>query len=146
MIKKPNSYSSAVVEDNLENAQLHLSEKEHQLRVLTDHLPGHIAYVGADDLRYQFVNKNFERSFGRPREEIIGKHIEEIIGKSNYEFALKYIAEVKAGKSTSYENVFNLAQGRRWIQVNYAPDFDPRGNVKGIVVLSYDILKIITFC
>ena len=98
MAKKPNSYSSAAVEDNLDSAQFHLSEREHQLRVLTDHLPGHIAYVGAYDLRYQFVNKNFERSFDLPRKEIIGKHIEEIIGKSNYEFALKYIAEVKAGK------------------------------------------------
>ena len=139
MIEKPNSYTSAVVENSLVNTPMHLNEKEHQLRVLTDHLPGHIAYVGAQDLCYRFVNQKFEKSFDRPREEIIGKHIKEIIGESNYEFALKYIAEVKAGRSTSYENVFNLAQGRRWIQVNYAPDFDPQGNVKGIIVLSYDI-------
>jgi PAS domain S-box-containing protein len=139
MTEKPIHYSSAVIEKNLVNAQSHLSEREHQLRVLTDHLPGHIAYVGVDDLCYRFVNQKFESSFGLPREEIIGKHIKEIIGESNYEFALKYIAEVKAGRSTSYVNVFTLAQGRRWIQVNYAPDFDSQGNVKGIIVLSYDI-------
>ena len=124
MAKKPNSSSSTVVGGNLESAQQCLRERESQLRVLTDHVPGHIAYVGAHDLRYQFVNQNFESSFGRPREEIIGKHIKEIIGESNYDYALKYIAEVRAGKSTSYVNVFNLSQGRRWIKVNYAPDLD----------------------
>jgi PAS domain S-box-containing protein len=142
MAKKPNSCSSTVVGNNIESAQQYLHEREHQLRVLTDHVPGHIAYVGAHDLRYQFVNQNFESSFGRSREEIIGKHIEEIIGESNYDYALKYIAEVRAGKSTSYENVFNLTQGRRWIKVNYAPDLDEKGNVKGIIVLSYDITEL----
>jgi len=139
MTGKPNSRSYAVVGDNMESDQRYLREREHQLRVLTDHLPGHIAYVGANDLRYRFVNQKFETSFGRSRDEIIGKHIKEIIGESNYEYALKYIAEVRAGKSTSYVNVFNLAQGRRWAQVNYAPDLDEQGNVKGIIVLSYDI-------
>jgi PAS domain S-box-containing protein len=142
MTGKQNSRSSAVVGDNMESAQRYLLEREHQLRVLTDHLPGHVAYVGANDLRYRFVNQKFETSFGRSRDEIIGKHIKEIIGESNYEYALKYIAEVRAGKSTSYVNVFNLAQGRRWIQVNYAPDFDEQGNVTGIIVLSYDITEL----
>ncbi|CAB1059055.1 hypothetical protein D1BOALGB6SA_3813 [Olavius sp. associated proteobacterium Delta 1] len=139
MTKKPNSRSSNLVGENLKSAQQNLREREHLLRVLTDHSPGHIAYVGADDLCYHFVNQKFESSFGRPREEIIGKHIKKIIGESNYEFALKYITEVKAGRSTSYENVFNLEQGRRWIKVNYEPDLDEQGNVKGIIVLSYDI-------
>ncbi len=100
MAKKPNSCSSTSVGDNLNSAQQNLRERERLLRVLTDHLPGHIAYVGADDLCYHFVNQRFESSFGRPREEIIGQHIKEIIGESNYEFALKYIEEVRAGKST----------------------------------------------
>jgi len=142
MAKKAKSCSSTVVGDNIKSTQQYLCEREQQLRVLTDHVPGHIAYVGAHDLRYQFVNQNFESTFGRPREEIIGKHIKEIIGESNYDYALKYIAEVRAGKSTSYVNVFNLAQGRRWIKVNYAPDLDEQGNVKGIIVLSYDITEL----
>jgi len=142
MAKKPNSCSSTVVGDNIESAQQYLGEREHQLCVLADHSPGHIAYVGANDLCYRFVNQKFESSFGRPREEIIGKHIKEIIGESNYEFALKYIEEVRAGKSTSYKNVFNLEQGRRWIKVNYEPDLDEQGNVIGIIVLSDDVTEV----
>jgi len=141
MTKKPNRCSSTAVGDNTKSTQQYLGQREHLLRVLTDHSPGNIAYVGADDLCYHFVNQKFESSFGRPREEIIGRHIKEIIGESNYEFALKYIEEVRAGKSTSYENVFNLEQGRRWVKVNYEPDMDEQGKVKGIIVLSYDITE-----
>jgi len=142
MAKNTNSCSSSEVGDNFKSAQPYLGEREHQLRVLIDHCPGHIAYVGADDLCYHFVNQRFITSFGRPREEFLGKHIKEIIGKANYEYALKYIEEVRGGKSTSYINVFNLEQGRRWIKVNYEPDLDDRGNVKGIIVLSYDISEL----
>jgi two-component system cell cycle sensor histidine kinase/response regulator CckA len=139
MTQKPDRCSPTAVGNHTKSAQQNLRQREHLLRVLADHSPGHIAYVGADDLCYYFVNQKFESSFGRPREEIIGQHIKKIIGESNYEFALKYIEEVRAGQSTSYENVFNLAQGRRWIKVNYEPDMDEQGRVKGIVVLSYDI-------
>ncbi len=72
MTGKPNSRSSAVVGDNMESDQRYLPEREHQLRVLTDHLPGHVAYVGANDLCYRFVNRKFETSFGRSRKEIKG--------------------------------------------------------------------------
>ena len=107
MTRKPNRCSSTAVGDNTKSAQRYPGEMERLLRVLTDHSPGHIAYVGANDLCYYFVNQKFESSFGRPREEIIGRHIKEIIGESNYEFALKYIEEVKTGKSSAYENVFD---------------------------------------
>ena len=112
---------------------------KNQIQFISDNSPAYMAYVGADDLRYKFINHQFEISFNLPRDEIVGKHIKEIIGESNYEFALKYIEEVRSGKSTFYENIFNLEQGNRWIRVNYVPDFDEQRRVKGIVVLSYDI-------
>ena len=116
-----------------------LRKSENRLRMITDHIPAYIAYVGTADLRYQFVNVKFEEGFKRPREEIVGMHIKDLIGESNYEFALKYIAEVKKGHSISYENAFNLKQGKSWISVNYVPDFNDNGEVVGIFVLSYDI-------
>ncbi len=118
-----------------------LQKSEHRLRITTDNSPAYIAYVTIDDLRYQFVNQKFEIAFGLPREELIGKHIKEIIGEENYKFALKYIEMVKSGQPASYENVFHLEQGKRWIKVNYVPDFDEQGKVRGIVVLSYDITE-----
>ncbi len=108
---------------------------------IADSIPGYIAYVNAETLQYEFVNVAFEKSFGIPREKIIGNHIKEIIGEKNYQFALKYINEVKKGKSASYENTFELTSGKRWIQVNYSPVFDASGQVTSIAVLSYDMTE-----
>lgn len=114
---------------------------ERQLRLIVDSSPAYIAYVTADDLHYQFVNHRFEAAFGLPRKEIVGKHIKDIVGQADYEFALPYIEKVRSGQPASYENVFPLQQGARRMQVNYVPDFDEQGVVKGIVVLSHDITE-----
>ncbi|MEZ4642449.1 MAG: PAS domain-containing protein [Chloroflexota bacterium] len=118
-----------------------LQDTDYLLRLLSDNVPGYLAYVSADDLRYIFVNKAFEIGFGRSRDQIIGQHILNIIGQANYEFALPYINTVRAGKPASYENVFNLEFGKRWIEVNYRPDFDEQGRVQAIIVLSYDVTE-----
>ncbi len=125
-----------------ERAREELRASEHQMRLITDNTPAYIAYVGADDLCYRFVNKKFEESYNRPRDQIIGHHIREIIGEENYRFALPSIEKVKSGQAVSYENVFPIAEGRRWIQVNYVPDFDGHGSVRAIVVMSHDISKL----
>ncbi len=104
-----------------------------------DNIPCYIAYVSAKDLRYRYVNHLFETSFSRPSEEIVGSHVKDIIGQSNYDFALPYIEEVKKGKTVSYINTFGLAEGKRWVKVTYAPDFDEAGEVVGIFVHSFDV-------
>ena len=123
----------------IKNAESDHRENLEKLTILADNLSGFIAYVDADSLRYEFVNAMFEKSFGIPVEKIIGSHIKDIIGEENYQFALKYIAEVRAGKSISYENVFNMTSGKRWVQVNYTPVFDHGGKVTSIIAHSYDI-------
>jgi PAS domain S-box-containing protein len=115
-------------------------KSEQQLRVITDTVPAYIAFVGLDDLRYKFVNSKFEQGFGIPRNDIIGKHIKDIIGEKNYHFALKYIDEVRSsGRQTSYENIFSLADGKRWISVTYVPTYDNQRKMVGLIVMSLDI-------
>lgn len=116
-------------------------ETNSRFQQIIDNIPGYVAYVNANTLVYEFVNLAFQKSFGIPREKIVGTHIREIIGEKNYEFALEYIETVKKGKAISYENVFNLQEGKRWIKVNYVPGFDLSGNVASIIVLSYDITE-----
>jgi PAS domain S-box-containing protein len=108
---------------------------------LADTVPGHVAYVDATTLHYQYVNAAFEKSFGIPQNEIIGRHITQLIGEANYQHALPYIKQVRAGQAVSYENTFQLVTGTRWIRVNYNPVFDEQGKVVSIAVLSYDITE-----
>jgi PAS domain S-box-containing protein len=108
---------------------------------LADNVAGHIAYVNAETLRYEFVNGMFEKSFGMPRDTIIGSYVKDIIGDANYQYALPFINQVRAGKSASYEQVFNLVSGKRWIQVSYTPIFNAQGRTESIAVLSYDITE-----
>jgi len=112
-----------------------------RFRFLADNIPGFIGCINANTLKYEFVNKAFQKAYGIPYEKIIGSHMSEILGKEKYQFALKYIEEVRAGKSVSYENVFNIDTGNHWLKVNYVPEFDKTKNVVSIIVLSYDITE-----
>lgn len=125
----------------LKQTEAALRESQRLLLMIADNIPAYIAYVDIKSLEYRFVNKRFEQ-FGRPREEIINKHIRQIIGDRNYEFALPYIEQVRAGQRASYENVFAQAVGNVWAQVNYVPAFDEQGNVAGIIVLTHDITQL----
>ncbi len=118
-----------------------LIESNDRFMSLADNTPGYVTYVNAGTLQYEFVNAAFEKSFGRPREKIIGSHIKELLGDANYQYALPYIAEARSGKAVSYENSFDLATGKRWVRVNYNPVFNAAGEVTSIVVLSYDITE-----
>jgi PAS domain-containing protein len=97
-----------VLEAEHRQVEVALQAREGQLRLIIDSVPAYIAYVGLDDLHYQYVNSRFEEGFGIPRDNIIGKHIRAIIGESNYEFALKYIEVVRSGQAAAYENAFTL--------------------------------------
>jgi PAS domain S-box-containing protein len=108
---------------------------------MVDLLPGYIAFANATTLRYEFVNKGYETLFGIPRDKMIGAQIKDIIGETNYQYAEKFITEVKTGKAVSYENVFDTASGKRWIQVNYSPIFDAGGCVETIALLNFDITE-----
>ena len=118
-----------------------LKESNDKFISLADNVPGFVAYVNAQTMQYEYVNDAFEKSFGIPRNKIIGSHIKELLGETNYQFALPYIDKVKSGEPASYENAFNLDLGKRWVRVNFNPVFNANGQVVSIVVLSYDITE-----
>ncbi len=123
------------------NAEEALLDSNKRFNTLADNLPAFVAYVNANTLEYEFVNKPYQQSFGIPIEKILGAQVKDVIGETNYQFALKHIEKVREGKTASYETVFNMIGGKRWISVNYVPDFDKNGNVASIIVLSYDITE-----
>ncbi len=121
-------------------AEIALRRSESLMRQVTDLLPAYVAYVDAESLQYRFINNLYERNFQRTSDQIIGHTVQEVIGAS-YAAAATYIAKAQAGERVSYENVFQLADGTRWVRVNYIPDFADDGHVQGIIVFNYDITE-----
>lgn len=129
-------------EQELISAKEKAEESVCLLKNITDNIPAYIAVVDIDTLRYKYVSVKFTTSFNKKMEEIIGAHISEIIGEANTQFAMKHINEVRQGKPSSYVNTFNLAEGVRYINVNYVPGYNEKGELKDIIVLSHDISEI----
>lgn len=106
----------------LKQAEENLRQSEGLLRLIADNLPAYTAYVSAPDLCYRFVNRQYEDALQRPREEIVGQPVSKVLSQANFEFAWPYIERALNGEACSYENVFSLANGQRWLQVNYVPN------------------------
>ena len=83
-------------------------ESDVKFMAIANYLPAYIAYIDADTLQYEFVNDLYEKSFGISREKIIGSHLRDVIGETSFQFALKYINEVKSGKSDDYYRKLTL--------------------------------------
>jgi PAS domain S-box-containing protein len=118
-----------------------LKESTDKFLNLANHVQAYIAYVNADTFRYEFVNDLYEKSFGIPRERIVGSHMRDVIGEKNFQIALKRINEVKSGKSVTYENTFDMVSGKRWLLLNYSPVFGNNNKVLGIAMVSQDITE-----
>ncbi|MDU2064682.1 MAG: diguanylate cyclase [Sporomusaceae bacterium] len=120
--------------------EVKLKEKlDEKLYFIIDSISVYISYINAATLRYEFVNEAFARGYNIPREQIIGRHMKEILPEVNYQNAIQYIEAVRMGKSVTYEHYFEVAIGKRWVKVDYIPEFDNAGNVVSFVVLGMDI-------
>ncbi|MCP4328598.1 MAG: PAS domain S-box protein [Alphaproteobacteria bacterium] len=112
-----------------------LRESEKRIRAITDAFPSQIAYVDRDR-KYRFNNAAYKEWFGVSGEECLGRHVSEVVGKDNYKKIRPHIDRALSGEKVHYE--YLTAQGR-YAEVNYMPDFDDGGNVRGFYGLVHDI-------
>jgi len=123
------------------NAEKALKQNELLFRNLINSFPHLIAYIGKD-LRYIFVNKNYEQWFGIPLSEIIGKHISAVVGEDALKVAKHYIDMALSGEEVVYEAKMPMKDGsirdyRAW----YIPNKDETGNISGYFLMVEDISK-----
>lgn len=106
---------------------------------ILNNISAYVAYIDATTLRYKFVNHAFIKAYNISKEQIIGKHMSEILSENNYQNAIKYISIVKKGEIATYEYYFNMPIGKRWVKVEYIPEFDMNKKVCSFIVLGSDI-------
>lgn len=109
------------------------------LRHIVDSLPVLISYIDTD-LQYRFANKAYEKWFGIPIEEMIGKTMGEMLGEETVQHFQPYIDRALEGEKFQYEAWAPYKWGGpRYIQVDYIPDMASDGSVAGFCVLVVDL-------
>ncbi len=122
-----------------EESALRAQDSEKQLRLITNALPALVSYIDKD-LRYRFVNLGYQEWFGIDANTIIGERVEDVIGRKAFEKLKPHILKVLSGQMDHYEGeVMYKMRGTRYINVQYIPDFDNEGQVKGYIALILDM-------
>lgn len=117
-----------------------LKESTEQLQMITDSVPGLIAYIDRDE-HYRFVNATYESWYGVPRDSILGQKIRDFVRPTTYAKAQPHIAKVLAGQSTTFE-VETLRDDKpvTWL-MKYTPRFGTDNQVLGFYTLTTDITE-----
>lgn len=122
-----------------EHAQAVLADSAAQIRLIIDSVPARIAYIGRD-LRYRFVNRQYEDWFHIPATDIVGKHVQDLLGRPIFQANLPLIEAVLAGEEVTLQDSLLSPDGiEHHFQVSYVPNFGKQGNVLGYYVLAQDI-------
>ncbi len=118
-----------------------LEESERWVRVVTDHVPALIAYVGAD-MTIQFCNKVYAAWYGRQGTSPLGKRLDSVHSPQLYQRLLPQILEVMAGHNVNFEFEETGEQGEvRHMLRSYVPNVDDQGDIIGFFVLIRDITE-----
>lgn len=118
-----------------------LIENLDRVQLITDSLPICVAYAGRDR-RYSYVNKTFERWFGRPASSVIGKNIGEILEPKYFDTGASTANRALEGYEVSFEQKLSFPDGAvRDLNILAIPHFTEKGLVKGYFVVASDITE-----
>ncbi|TPQ24748.1 hypothetical protein C2U68_18000 [Methylomonas koyamae] len=116
-----------------------LRDREAQLRLIMDATPALISYLDLD-FRYLRVNATYEKWFGMPAEQILGRQAEEVLGTAAWQTVSTYLQRARDGETVSFDQQIPYGTGGpRWVHVTYLPNIGANGVVRGIVVHVFDI-------
>ncbi len=116
-----------------------LKESERWIRLVTDHVPALIAYVGAG-FTIQFCNKVYEAWYGDDQQSLLGRDLASVHEPALYKRLLPRMREAMAGQNVTFEFEESNARGeQRYMLRSYVPNTDDQGRVVGFFVMIRDI-------
>lgn len=118
-----------------------LRESESWIRLITDHVPALISYLGAD-MCYRFTNQVYDDFYGWPRGSLLGESILRAHGEASFRRLQPYVTRALAGESVTFEvEEQNAAGENRYMLKSYVPNLDAQGKAVGFFVLIRDITE-----
>ena len=119
-----------------------LRESEEHLRLITDNIPGLVAYVDSN-MTYRFANAGYERWFGLKREDIVGKQVKDLLDKEAHKRSLPFIKRALGGEEVEFEGKLQLPHGSvKYFMNHMVPHQTAGAQVEGYFVLVSDITEI----
>jgi len=129
----------AIVAFNKERSKRAMRETERQHRVVLNSIPGLISRVDRD-LKYVYVNDQFENVYERPLEQILGQRVVDVLGQKMFEWNESFFLQALAGKKSAYvtREVTHSGEERFWL-MNLVPDLLCESKVEGFYAVALDI-------
>lgn len=122
-------------------AEARLQNSENELRIITDNLPGMIAYIDSEE-RFQFANAVCAEWYRRPIDEIIGATVNELWNEKGYQVGHRSIQRALAGEFVTFDKKVRYPDGKsRDVLATYIPHVDEDGFVQGFFALVQDITE-----
>jgi two-component system sensor histidine kinase/response regulator len=123
----------------LRAASARLEQRGRFIRTVTDHLPALVAYWDAG-LRCQFANQPFLDWLGRGADAVIGQPVAALVPPEQFAQVAPHVHGVLEGKRQSFARELQKSSGEMFhAWVNFIPDFDAEGNVRGFYMLHADV-------
>lgn len=119
-----------------------LRTAQKRLDVFTENIPNAMTYFDRDYV-YRFVSKAFLQRYDLKPEDIIDKKVWEARGKAVWEEYRPYAERAMSGETVEFERLVPEKDGTpRWKRIQFTPDFDDDGYVKGVYSTRIDITDI----
>ncbi len=127
---------------SLLKAFFHLNEKDEILYSMIDNVPIFLGLLDVEK-RYKMVNINYEKSFGKKRNEIIGAHVRDVLPDNILQKHIPLIERTLNGESTEFLEFTEMPDGSTfYASGKYDPVVSKTGEVTGISVFVNDITKL----
>jgi diguanylate cyclase (GGDEF)-like protein/PAS domain S-box-containing protein len=118
-----------------------LEASEHQLRMVSEHLPAKIAYFDAE-LRCRFANTAYCDFHRVDPQGVIGMTLREISGEDTWRAISPSIDRVKQGKPFTLRREERTESGEiRHIEIQRVPDMSPEGEFRGYYAMLLDVTE-----
>jgi PAS domain S-box-containing protein len=126
--------------------RVRLEDAENRLRLVSDHIPGLIKYIGRD----LCVHRN-ERALGpihgHAQSAPTGTSLRALLGEESYQERLPFLQRALAGESVRFQGSSeHPVEGRQAFDVTYVPDCDGAGDVRGLYALEFDVTEHLRTC
>jgi len=120
-------------------AQHLLERREREMRIITDHVPAHIAYIDRE-YRYRFANSRHRPWIDGAPTTVTGMPFKSVADPSTYELVMPYLTRALSGEQIDQEveQTFEEGEEPRQYRLRFVPDVNEQGQTVGVFTLVTD--------